>query len=110
MCDNWVVLKIKPEDSLSEPFYKLLRGWSGGYTTSDSWGMNSGIVKVVDTEGGYVFHGFSGSAHTVRKGSYGIRQNIADVISYYQEIYPNLIEVVPDCDWNLFDFGETDES
>lgn len=39
--DNWVVIKFGGSD----PHYRVLAGWSGGYTTGDSWRMNSGIVQ-----------------------------------------------------------------
>lgn len=103
-CDNWVVVKIKPEDG--EVFYKLLRGWSGGYTTGDSWAMNSGIVGIESDGNCYTFLGESGSSHTVSKGSYGVRMNIAGVLASLDSSFPDCIEVIPDCDWNNFDFGD----
>lgn len=105
MCDNWVVVKIKPKDG--EVFYKLLRGWSGGYTTGDSWAMNSGIVGVESDEDGYTFLGESGSKHTVGKWSYGVRMNIAGVIANMETRFPGLIEVMDDCDWKNFFGGDS---
>ena len=104
-CDNWVVMKIKPKDG--EVFYKLLRGWSGGYTTGDSWALNSGIVGVESEGDYYTFLGESGSKHTVGKCSYGVRMNIAEVIANMENRFPGRTEVIPDCDWNSF-FGGGD--
>jgi hypothetical protein len=71
--DNWVILKIKGDD----PHYRVLAGWSGGYTTGDSWRMNSGITKVEETENSYLFYGSSGSCYKCRKSSYTLRMNNA---------------------------------
>ena len=68
--DNWVVLKFKGDD----PHYRVLAGWSGGYTTGDSWRMNSGITGVNETEEYYYFSGSSGSEYRCSKGSYMLRQ------------------------------------
>lgn len=109
-CDNWVVLKIQPEASGDqEVFYKLLQGWSGGYLTGDSWQMNSGIERVVKTDGVYEVFGYSGSVYKVPEGSYGVRLNISGVIDYYEERYPNCIKVMPDCDWSEFKWSTKDE-
>jgi hypothetical protein len=45
-CDNWVVIKMKGDDT----HYRVLAGWSGGYLDGDSWRMNSGITKVEELE------------------------------------------------------------
>ena len=109
-CDNWVVLKIQPEASgEQEVFYKLLQGFSGSYTYGNSWHMNSGIEKVELNDGLYEVHGYSGSVHKVREGSYGVRLNIAEVIAYYDNNYPNCIKVMPDCDWSEFKWSTKNE-
>lgn len=106
--DNWVVLKIQV-DPQQEPFYKLLQGWSGGYTTGDSWHINSGITKVAEDEDTYTFFGASGSEYCVNKTSYGVRMNIAGVLASLQGKYPNCIEVMPDCDWGEFKWSTKDD-
>lgn len=57
--DNWVVIFLNG----SEPHYKILAGWSGGYAQGDSWRLNSGITKVEETESAYSFYGSSGSCY-----------------------------------------------
>lgn len=107
-CDNWVVLKIEPEASGGqEVFYKLLQGWSGGYTYGNSWHMNSGITEVSleESKSSYKVRGASGSVYSVPKEGYGVRMNIAGVIHHYDEKYPNCIKVMPDCDWASFKFN-----
>ena len=69
--DNWVIIKIKGED----PHYRVLAGWSGGYTTGDSWRMNSGITKVEVRQDQYIFYGSSGSQYICHKDAYGLRKN-----------------------------------
>lgn len=96
--DNWVVLKISPKNKA--PHYRVLGGWSGGYLYGDSWRMNSGIVSVEETEDEWVFFGASGSQYVCWKSAYTVRMNIAGVIRTYEELYPGLIEVMPDdTDW-----------
>ena len=41
--DKWLVLKIGD-------LYKVYGTWYGGYLGSDSWKINSGIVKVEEDE------------------------------------------------------------
>lgn len=92
-------------------FYKLLRGFSGSYVYGSSWAMNSGIESVELLGDLYVFQGFSGSSYEVHKDRYGVRMNIAQVIAELEDKYPDVVKVMPDCDWNLFKFkGSTNES
>ena len=99
--DNWVVLKIK-EGKLDSGFYKVLAGWSGGYTTGDSWRMNSGITRVEDHETYYSFYGYSGSVYKVWKDRYGLRMNNAGVYNQLKEneAFEGQITLMPeDTDW-----------
>jgi len=66
--DRWVVIKVtSPEVKL----YRVFACWYGGYAGSDSWKINSGIVKAVPIENGYSFEGYSGSAYKCSKETYG---------------------------------------
>lgn len=80
--DNWVVLKINYKD---ETLHKVLGGWSGGYTTGDSWRMNSGVSEVTEDGDYLLFHGYSGSVYRCHKGSYGLRMNNAGVYNSLKE-------------------------
>jgi hypothetical protein len=74
--DRWEVLKLTRGGDVT---YKVLAGWYGGYLGGDSWQLNSGIVKVLDTGDAYEFHGHSGSVYTchkVSKGMSGLMQSI----------------------------------
>lgn len=97
--DNWVVIKIRPDNS--EPFYKILGGWSGGgYLDGDSWRMNSGITRVDDADDHLFFYGSSGSVYQVNKKSYGLRMNLAGVWASMETQFGDKVELVPeDTDW-----------
>ena len=67
--DKWVILKIKTSLGI---IYKVMGGWYGGYTGSDTWRINSGITKV-ELEGDvYKFYGSSGSVYLCHKDNYGM--------------------------------------
>jgi hypothetical protein len=66
--DKWVVIKITgPEIKL----YKVFASWYGGYAGSDSWKMNSGIVRATQVGDLWEFDGSSGSVYSCHKNSYG---------------------------------------
>jgi len=90
--DRWVVVKITTD---KETLYKVFACWYGGYAGSDSWQMNSGIVKVELVDNYYEFYGYSGSVYHCHKNSYGtngyggsVLQNFIDKADYKIEIMP----------------------
>lgn len=71
--DVWTVVQIKNKDT-GKRLYKLLAGWYGGFTGSDSWRLNSGITKIQkspDNENVYQVYGFSGSLYSCHKNAEG---------------------------------------
>ena len=80
--DKWIVIKI---DNDGEILYKVFASWYGGYLGSDSWRVNSGIVKVEEDEKYFRFYGFSGSCYQCAKGTYGTNM-------YSQGVLSNIIE------------------
>lgn len=99
--DNWVVIKIKGED----PHYRVLAGWSGGYTTGDSWKMNSGITRVESDDWNYYFYGASGSCYCCNKQSYTLRMNNAHVWEQLVKTHGDLVEMMDeDTDWMKIDW------
>jgi hypothetical protein len=99
--DNWVVVKLKGDD----PHYRVLAGWSGGYTTGNSWRMNSGIVRVTEDKHCFNFYGSTGSCYQCRKTSYCLRKNNAYIWSQLQEQHGDKVEMMPeDTDWMNMDW------
>jgi hypothetical protein len=66
--DRWMVLRIQTD---KEILYKVFASWSGGYTGSDSWKMNSGIVRATFVDPYWEFDGSSGSVYRCHKDAYG---------------------------------------
>jgi hypothetical protein len=90
--DNWVIIKMKGDDS----HYRVLAGWSGGYTTGDSWRINSGITQVTEDDKSYYFSGSSGSTYCCGKGSYTLRMNNAHIWTQLQELHGDKVEMMPE--------------
>ena len=90
--DNWIILKIK-DDELGT-YYKVLAGWSGGYTTGDSWRMNSGIDKIEQTDTHYDFISESGSVYHCHKQGETVRMNIGGVLNQLMEKWPDKVSIV----------------
>ena len=112
--DNWVVLEIMTSVDDTNPAYKVLAGWSGGYLHGDNWKLNSGIVKVRELADSWVFIGNSGSEYVCDKEQYKLRMNNAGIYEELITAYPNLIRMMPeDTDWSTLlddrvDDGMTD--
>ena len=66
--DRWLVLAI---DTTKEKVYKVFATWSGGYGGSDSWKLNSGIVRATLVKDRWEFDGSSGSVYSCHKDAYG---------------------------------------
>lgn len=94
--DNWVVIHIKGDN----PHYRVLAGWSGGYTQGDSWKLNSGITKVIEEDDYYLFIGSSGSTYACHKDAYGLRMNNSHIWHQLQERHGDKVEMMDeDSDW-----------
>lgn len=112
--DNWVVLEIMASVDDTNPIYKVLAGWSGGYLHGDNWKLNSGIVKVRELADSWVFIGNSGSEYVCDKEQYKLRMNNAGIYEELITAYPNLVRMMPeDTDWSTLlddrvDDGMTD--
>jgi hypothetical protein len=66
--DRWTVLRIHATGQI---IYKVFASWSGGYTGSDSWKLNSGITRATLVGDSWEFDGSSGSVYSCHKDSYG---------------------------------------
>lgn len=80
--DRWVVLKLTRGSDVT---YKVLAGWYGGYCGSDSWQLNSGIVRVVDQGDAYEFYGHSGSVYTCYKVSEGMSSLMMNILGRMED-------------------------
>lgn len=99
--DRWVVLQITAADVL---LYKVFACWYGGYSSSDSWRINSGITKVTENENQYLFEGYSGSVYGCYKDSYGTNFYGDTVLKSYidaaKTTEKSKIEILPeDTNW-----------
>jgi len=83
--ERWVILKVGTH-------YRVFAGWRGGYSSGDSWRMNSGIVGVEEDEDYYYFEGHSGSCYQCHKNGYGLKDDMYYFSSYVQGVLENLIE------------------
>lgn len=62
--EEWVVFALDYPD---ETIYRVFGAWRGGFTTGDSWRVNSGIESV-EVEGDFIlFHGHTGSTYRCHK-------------------------------------------
>ena len=68
--DKWAIVHITSKDHPT--IDKVVGSWYGNFTGGDSWRINSGIEKVVDTENVYEVHGYSGSVYYCKKGCEGM--------------------------------------
>tara|TARA_B110000503_G_scaffold17823_1_gene26030 strand:+ start:85 stop:417 length:333 start_codon:yes stop_codon:yes gene_type:complete len=89
--DGWIILKIGGP----EPFYKVFGSWRGGFTSGDSWRMNSGIVSVEETGENYIFRGHSGSEYHCGKKGYGrLGLHNSAIIMSYAKRSSGMLEVI----------------
>jgi hypothetical protein len=80
--DRWMVLRIHAPDQI---IYKVFASWSGGgLMGSDSWKINSGIVRATLVEDHWEFDGSSGSVYSCHKDAYGTN-------GYGQAVLNNLL-------------------
>jgi hypothetical protein len=80
--DRWMVLRIHAPDQI---IYKVFASWSGGgLMGSDSWKINSGIVRATLVEDHWEFDGSSGSVYSCHKDRYGTN-------GYGQAVLNNLL-------------------
>ena len=99
--DNWVMIKC---EAVEGTYYKIIGGWSGGYTSGSSWRVNSGVVKAEETENFYHFQGSSGSVYICGKDSNVIRMNMSRIVALATNVEG--CSVVEDVDYMKIDYNE----
>ena len=101
--DNWVIIKINGPQGI---FYKVLAGWSGGYTQGSSWRLNSGIVKVEKDKNYWFFYGSSGSCYKCHEDSYCLRMNNAYIWDKLKSLHGDKVELMDEStDWLSVNWG-----
>jgi hypothetical protein len=103
--DRWVIIRITTD---TERLYKVFASWSGGYTGSDSWKMNSGITQANLVDDRWEFTGYSGSVYSCYLNAYGTNfygnSVLQRMISQAQEQGFN-IEIMPETtNWAGLDY------
>ena len=74
---RWKILKIEQDGDI---LYKVFASWW------DSWRLNSGCVKVEDSEDSFIVHGYSGSVYVLRKDGEGTAS------AYTESVLNNIIQ------------------
>lgn len=101
--DNWVIVRIAQPDEI---IYKILAGWSGGYTTGSSWRINSGITRVEEDGDDILFYGHSGSVYRCAKHAEGLRTNCSHVLAQLQHQFPDKVGYISYTDFLKEFLGE----
>ena len=98
--DRWVVVQIV---TATECLYKVFATWSGGYASSDSWKMNSGITHAQLVDDRWEFAGYSGSVYSCHREAYGTNGYGGNVLQGFIDQMPAqgaTMEIMPaDTDW-----------
>jgi len=101
--DSWVVLKITHRNK--EPLYKVLAGWSGGYSYGDSWRMNSGITGVDKQAYHWEFYGSSGSVYICHQSDYRLTMVTSGIYNQLKDEFGDQIELMSeDTNWCELDY------
>lgn len=103
--DRWLVVRITTP---KERLYKVFATWSGGYTGSDRWQMNSGITHATLVNDRWEFAGYSGSVYSCYKDGYGTTGYGGNVLETFIDQMPTqgaTMEIMPEStDWANLDY------
>ena len=98
--DRWVVVQIV---TATECLYKVFATWSGGYASSDTWKMNTGITHSQLVDDRWEFAGYSGSVYSCHREAYGTNGYGGNVLQGFIDQMPAqgaTMEIMPgDTDW-----------
>ena len=83
--DCWKIVKITNQEG--DAHYRVAMGWYGGYLGSDSWQMNSGIVRhyFENEDKDVVFVGVSGSEYICSLRHEGLSSYVSSVVHNYSK-------------------------
>ena len=103
--DRWLVLCIH---TTKEILYRVFATWQGGYGGSDSWKLNSGIVRAALVQDRWEFDGSSGSVYRCHQDSYGTSgyggSVLGNMISQAQEQGIQVEVMDGDTDWAQLEY------
>ena len=101
--DCWVVIRMNYKD---EVIYKVLGGWSEGYTYGSSWKLNSGIEKAEYdvTQDVWRFYGSSGSVYVCHPDQYGLRIPTIGIWNQMVTNHPDNVKLMSPQDWTEMDW------
>lgn len=103
--DRWVVVKIT---TAKQRLYKVFASWSGAYTGSDRWKMNSGITRATLNNAYWEFDGYSGSTYYCHLECYGANGYAGNVLQGFideAKTADATIEIMPEStDWARLDY------
>ena len=80
--DRWVVIEFVTP---AETFHKVFAGWYGGFTSGDSWKLNSGITKTTKDGDWFHFEGHSGSVYQCHSNGYGMSGYMSAILSCWAD-------------------------
>ncbi len=81
--DRWCIIRINSEEfGITD---KVFSGNYGGYCGSDTWKMNSGIVKVDDLGEYYNITGLSGSLYKCYKQAEGMSGYMTNIFAVFED-------------------------
>lgn len=102
--DCWTVISING----SNPHYRVLAGWGGGYLHGTSWKLNSGITRVERDDDYLLFYGSSDSIYRCHKAGYGLRMSTAAIWNQLEAKYGDKVALLDETtDWFNIDWKIT---
>lgn len=88
--NRWVVVTLSKGDRSVK---KVLAGWCGGYTDSDSWKLSSGITDISSDEDYYIIKNASGSVYKCRKDNEGLTGLTAKMLQDMKKLEGISVEI-----------------
>lgn len=98
---KWLLLRIEDGGTV---LFKVFASFYGGFTTGDSWKMNSGITRIEDAGDFLRIHGYSGSVYVCPKACYGASYYAASVLQRFEEQSDGKLKHIPDMQAGLDEF------
>lgn len=81
--DRWVMLEFTKDGAVTSK--KVLAGWHGGYTGSDSWKLSSGVISIEDRDDYWEVTNHSGSIYRCYKKSNGMNSLMMSMLSTWKK-------------------------